>query len=75
MVAKIKTLGQSSNSENVHRLEQHLERCFRLYRVPRIRPIVLETIAQLPKVADRLNLSFLLPNYMNIFKIFEIDYL
>lgn len=56
MVAKIKTLGQSSNSENVHRLEQHLERCFRLYRVPRIRPIVLETLAQLPKVADRLNL-------------------
>ena len=53
MAQRLRALGQRQTPENVQRLEQHLERCFRLYRVPRIRPIVLETLAQLPKVADR----------------------
>ncbi|KAF7633264.1 hypothetical protein Mgra_00007365 [Meloidogyne graminicola] len=53
LISKIGSLGTSQTPENIHRLERHLERCFRLYRVPRIRPIVLETLAKLPKVADR----------------------
>nr|CAD2206587.1 unnamed protein product [Meloidogyne enterolobii] len=53
LVSKLRSLGNNQTPENVHRLERHLERCFRLYRVPRIRPIVLETLGRLPKVADR----------------------
>uniref|UniRef100_A0A1I8C1P2 Negative elongation factor B n=1 Tax=Meloidogyne hapla TaxID=6305 RepID=A0A1I8C1P2_MELHA len=53
LVSKLRSFGNNQTPENVHRLERHLERCFRLYRVPRIRPIVLETLARLPKVADR----------------------
>uniref|UniRef100_A0A915NGI0 Negative elongation factor B n=1 Tax=Meloidogyne floridensis TaxID=298350 RepID=A0A915NGI0_9BILA len=41
LVSKLRSLGNNQTPENVHRLERHLERCFRLYRVPRIRPIEL----------------------------------
>ncbi|KAH7722430.1 negative elongation factor B [Aphelenchoides avenae] len=51
--AKLKELGDKKTGDAIRKLEQQLERCFRLYRVPRIRPIVLETLRQLPKIADR----------------------
>uniref|UniRef100_A0A183BJB9 Mediator complex subunit 23 n=1 Tax=Globodera pallida TaxID=36090 RepID=A0A183BJB9_GLOPA len=53
MVTKLRALGEKPTPENVSKLEQHLERSFRLYRAPKIRPIVLETLAQLPNIADR----------------------
>uniref|UniRef100_A0A914HI54 Uncharacterized protein n=1 Tax=Globodera rostochiensis TaxID=31243 RepID=A0A914HI54_GLORO len=53
MVTKLRALGEKPTPENVSKLEQHLERSFRLYRAPKIRPIVLETLAQLPNIVDR----------------------
>ncbi|KAL3101265.1 hypothetical protein niasHT_028021 [Heterodera trifolii] len=53
IINKLRSFGEKPTPENVSKLEQHLERSFRLYRAPKIRPIVLETLAQLPKITDR----------------------
>uniref|UniRef100_A0A915DIE9 Negative elongation factor B n=1 Tax=Ditylenchus dipsaci TaxID=166011 RepID=A0A915DIE9_9BILA len=53
VLAKLKSLGEKRTPGNVLKLEQQLEKSFKLYRVEAIRPIVLETLRLLPKVADR----------------------
>ncbi|MCP9266021.1 Target of Myb protein 1 [Dirofilaria immitis] len=53
LLAKIKDLGSTGTIESVQLLEKQLEKSFKLYRVPSIRPFVLETLRQLPKAPDR----------------------
>ncbi|KAI1720565.1 cofactor of BRCA1 (COBRA1) domain-containing protein [Ditylenchus destructor] len=53
LMTKIKSLGESRTPEDITKLEQQLERCFRLYRVPKLRPIVLLALQMLPKIPDR----------------------
>ncbi|VDK53274.1 unnamed protein product [Anisakis simplex] len=53
LLSKLRSVGASGTKEAIGKLEQQLERSFKLYRVPKIRPIVLETLKQLPKVPDR----------------------
>ncbi|KAK0412343.1 hypothetical protein QR680_006157 [Steinernema hermaphroditum] len=50
--AKLRDLGESKSPEAVKKLEAQLEKCFKMYRLPRIRPIVLETLKQLPTISD-----------------------
>jgi hypothetical protein len=51
---KIKELGGSKNPDDIKKLEAQLDRCFKLYHVPKIRPIVLETLSRLHKVPSKL---------------------
>ncbi|KAI6189630.1 hypothetical protein M3Y97_00029500 [Aphelenchoides bicaudatus] len=53
LLEKIRALGNSKNPEDVKKLDTQLERCFKLYHVPKIRPIVLETLGYLPKVPSK----------------------
>ncbi|CAG9541115.1 unnamed protein product [Cercopithifilaria johnstoni] len=53
LLAKIRDLGAAGTIESVQLLEKQLEKSFKLYRVPSIRPFVLETLKQLPKAPDR----------------------
>uniref|UniRef100_A0A914EBH3 Negative elongation factor B n=1 Tax=Acrobeloides nanus TaxID=290746 RepID=A0A914EBH3_9BILA len=53
ILLKLRALGEKRTPDSVRKLERQLEKCFKLYKVPKIRPIVLETLKQLPKVADR----------------------
>ncbi|KHN85130.1 Negative elongation factor B [Toxocara canis] len=53
LLTKLKLVGAIGTKESISKLEEQLEKSFKLYRVPRIRPIVLETLKQLPKVPDR----------------------
>ncbi|VDK88042.1 unnamed protein product [Litomosoides sigmodontis] len=53
LLAKIRELGAMGTAESVQLLEKQLEKSFKLYRVPIIRPFVLETLKQLPKAPDR----------------------
>lgn len=53
LLAKIRELGSMGTTESVQLLEKQLEKSFKLYRVPTIRPFVLETLKQLPKAPDR----------------------
>ncbi|VBB29488.1 unnamed protein product [Acanthocheilonema viteae] len=53
LLAKIRALGAAGTAESVQLLEKQLEKSFKLYRVPSIRPFVLETLKQLPKAPDR----------------------
>ncbi|VDK61531.1 unnamed protein product [Onchocerca ochengi] len=53
LLTKIKDLGATGTIESVQLLEKQLEKSFKLYRVPSIRPFVLETLKQLPKAPDR----------------------
>lgn len=53
LLNKIKELGSSKNAEDIKKLEAQLERSFKLYHVPKIRPIVLETLSRLPKVSNK----------------------
>ncbi|VDK28052.1 unnamed protein product [Gongylonema pulchrum] len=53
LLAKIKELGAKGSRESILLLERQLEKSFKLYRVPLIRPFVLETLKQLPRVPDR----------------------
>lgn len=53
LLSKIRLLGAEGTRESVQKLERQLEKSFKLYRVPNIRPFVLETLKQLPKVPDR----------------------
>lgn len=53
LLTKLRAVGASGTKESSIKLEQQLEKSFKLYRVPKIRPVVLETLKQLPKVPDR----------------------
>lgn len=53
ILAKLKSLGSQNTKESILKLEKQLEKSFKLYRVPKMRPIILETLRQLPKVPDR----------------------
>ncbi|VDN01221.1 unnamed protein product [Thelazia callipaeda] len=53
LIEKIRELGEDDSPDSARILEKQLERCFKLYRVPLIRPVVLETLKQLPKAPDR----------------------
>uniref|UniRef100_A0A914ZVJ2 Negative elongation factor B n=3 Tax=Parascaris univalens TaxID=6257 RepID=A0A914ZVJ2_PARUN len=53
LLSKLRVVGASGTKESSIKLEQQLEKSFKLYRVPKIRPVVLETLKQLPKVPDR----------------------
>uniref|UniRef100_A0A915Q538 VHS domain-containing protein n=1 Tax=Setaria digitata TaxID=48799 RepID=A0A915Q538_9BILA len=53
LLAKIRDLGATGTVESMQLLEKQLEKSFKLYRVPSIRPFVLETLKQLPKAPDR----------------------
>ncbi|CAJ0962022.1 unnamed protein product, partial [Mesorhabditis belari] len=50
---RLKELGKSQNPEAQKKLEDQLEKCFKMYKVHQIRPIVLETLNNLRKVPDR----------------------
>lgn len=51
--AKLRDLGVTGTQESTRLLLRQLQKCFALHRVPKIRPFVLETLKQLPKVPDR----------------------
>uniref|UniRef100_A0A1I7XKA7 Cofactor of BRCA1 n=1 Tax=Heterorhabditis bacteriophora TaxID=37862 RepID=A0A1I7XKA7_HETBA len=53
ITSRIRVLGENSSADSVRKLEQQLDKCFRMFRLPYFRPIVLETLKQLPKVPDR----------------------
>lgn len=53
LLAKLRLLGSKKTPENIQKLENQLEKSFKLYQVPKLRGIVLETLNQLPIVADR----------------------
>ena len=53
LLLNLHVLGERRRPDDIQKLEAQLERSFRLYRVPRIRPIVLETLKQLPRITDR----------------------
>lgn len=53
LLTKLRYLGENRTPENIQKLEKQLEKSFKLYRVPKLRGIVLETLNQLPKIADR----------------------
>lgn len=41
LLLKIRQIGQTRGSDSTFQLEQQLEKCFNLHRVPRLKPIVL----------------------------------
>lgn len=53
LLTKLRYLGENRTPENIQKLEKQLEKSFKLYRVPKLGGIVLETLNQLPKIADR----------------------
>uniref|UniRef100_A0A0N5A9J0 Cofactor of BRCA1 n=1 Tax=Syphacia muris TaxID=451379 RepID=A0A0N5A9J0_9BILA len=53
LLTKIRSLGEDGSKNSMRKLEQLLGKSFKLYRVPKFRSIVLETLKQLPKVPDR----------------------
>ena len=66
ILLKLRELGQKRTADSVRKLERQLEKCFKLYKVPKIKPIVLETLKQLPKVADRLLLIRIIKQFLDI---------
>lgn len=62
LLEKIKELGNSKNADDIKKLELQLDRCFKLYHVPKIRPIVLETLTRLPKVSNKYDFLFFILN-------------
>uniref|UniRef100_A0A914XDQ1 Uncharacterized protein n=1 Tax=Plectus sambesii TaxID=2011161 RepID=A0A914XDQ1_9BILA len=53
LLIRLRSLGEANDKKSQKLLEQQLEKSFALYRVPQIRPVVLEALKQLPKVPDR----------------------
>ena len=53
LLERIRELGASRDPASVKKLEAQLERCFRLHQLPKLRPIVLETLNKLPKVSSK----------------------
>lgn len=52
-MAKVKELAHKKSADDIKRLEVLLERCFKLYRVPKVRPIVLEILKTLPSLPSK----------------------